>query len=138
MEKKPRKKAAKATEKAPARPIIRSEKGTFLPGSGGGPGRKPQEVEREYLEATMAACTPAQWARIVEKAVEETQDDDPRVRQMARGFLLKALMGSSPSVVMQYANVIKIEQDSKDGEFYRRLLAERMAVILSEDSRQNN
>jgi hypothetical protein len=104
MAKKPIKGAVKES-----RAVMRDDKGRWLPGGAGGPGRKPVATEREYYEATMSACSPVEWSNVVRKAFEETQDNDYRIRRAARDFLLKALFGSSPAVLVQYAQVLQVE-----------------------------
>ena len=99
---------------------MRDSKGRFLKGSQGGPGRPPMEVERAYIDAATSSCSPEQWAAIVQQAVIECSDDDYRVRDKARNFVLKVLHGNSPAVVMQLANIqyqdqTEQEQDKHNG-----------------------
>ena len=73
------------------RPIKRSPRGTFAPGTAGGPGRPPRSVERDYLRALSDACPPERWQRIVEKAVELAEGGDAQ----ARSWLGKYLCGDA-------------------------------------------
>ncbi len=92
----------------------RDNKGRFLTGHKGGPGRPPIETERAYMDATIAACTPTDWARVVKQAVDDSLNDDPKVKNAARNFLLKALLGSSPDILMQFANIELTDRASSD------------------------
>ena len=73
------------------RPIKRSPRGTFAPGTAGGPGRPPRPVERDYLRALSDACPPERWQRIVEKAVQLAEAGDAQ----ARSWLGKYLCGDA-------------------------------------------
>ena len=118
-----------------ANPNQRDKNGRFLQGNTCSTGRPPRETEKAYSEATMSACTPAEWATIVKKAVNDCNDDDMRVVNAARNFLLKALYGSSPSVVMQYANIVTQENEQNQAQnetYYQEMLQQKMNRMLSE------
>ena len=66
----------------------RDDKGRFLKGTPGGPGRPPRAVERAYLDATIGSVSLADWSDIIGKAVEQARDGDDR----ARAFLAKYLL----------------------------------------------
>jgi len=66
----------------------RDDKGRFLKGWSGGPGRPPRAVERAYLDATIGSVSLADWSDIIGKAVEQARDGDDK----ARSFLAKYLM----------------------------------------------
>ncbi len=71
------------------RPFKRTPKGTFAPGTAGGPGRPPRPVEKDYLRALSDACPPDRWRRIVERAVGQAEAGDAQ----ARAWLAKFLCG---------------------------------------------
>ena len=67
----------------------RDNKGKFVKGHGGGPGRPKKATEETYLLVTAAACSPAQWQEIVKRAVKDAKAGD----YQARAFLAKFLIG---------------------------------------------
>ena len=70
----------------------RNEKGQFVSGNGGGPGRPRRRTEAQYLDATIARVTLKDWREIVEKAVSQAKRGDSR----ARSWLSDYLMGPAP------------------------------------------
>lgn len=110
----------------------RDNKGRFMVGSKGGPGRPPSQTEREYLEATLAACSVADWARIVKKAVEDCEHEDHKVRASARNFLLRALHGNSPSVLLQYAQILIEENKANKPDSHLRGISEETQRLIDE------
>ena len=87
----------------------------FLPGNPGGPGRPARCVEREYLEVTIGSVSPAQWRRIVKKAVADAEAGDSRAREWLSRWLLPA-----PAE--------KLEINKAGGEDIELLAMERMSV----------
>lgn len=65
----------------------RDKGGRFASGSPGGPGRPRREVERQYLDATVAAVPVERWANVVAKALADAEAGDAA----ARAWLSKAL-----------------------------------------------
>lgn len=114
---------------------MRGEGGRFLKGHKSiSPGRPKRTEEAEYTNATVSACTPEQWQRIVAAAVKDC--DSPKVseRSAARHFLLKALFGSTPGALVQIANIQTNPAESvriQPGEL-RRAVAEVYGVELPE------
>ena len=69
--------------------MTRNEKGQFIKGNGGGPGRPKKEREERFYEITLEACTYDDWRAIVKKAVDQAKKGD----QAARKFLADYLIG---------------------------------------------
>ena len=67
----------------------RDERGRFLRGNGGGPGRPPLMIEADYLTALTDAVLLDDWVKIVERAVADAKDGDNK----ARSWLSKYLLG---------------------------------------------
>ncbi len=81
----------------------RDENGRFLKGCVAGPGRPTLATEREYAEATIANCSPDEWATIVRKTVQDAMQGDAK----ARDFLAKYVLPSQPDalrVTLEAAN----------------------------------
>lgn len=66
----------------------RNEKGQFVKGNSGGPGRSKRSREERYHEITMTACTFADWQRIVEKAVKQAKNGNQQARFWLAGYLI--------------------------------------------------
>ena len=66
----------------------RDNRGRFLPGHGGGPGRPPRQREREYLAAFEQICTLDRWRRIVAQACADAEQGDARAREWLAKWLL--------------------------------------------------
>lgn len=98
---------------------VRDDRGRFLPGNPGSPGRKPQATEAEYHRATMKGCTVEDWERIVSRAVKDCESPKVAERNAARSFLLRALFGQAPGALVQIAN---LSQDPDPLGTARRLL----------------
>lgn len=110
----------------------RNNKGHFIKGNQGGPGRPPRTTETEYLDAAMSNCSPEKWGEIVEIAVNDCFHSNASVRNNARNFILKVLYGNSPNVLLQYANIINSESEGEPNH-YRQSLADRMERYLMKD-----
>ena len=81
--------------------IVPSKKKTstsWKPGQSGNPkGRPSKEVEREYLDIMITACTPERWAKIVERAIHDAEKGD----KFARDWVSAHLIGE-PKRVHEY------------------------------------
>jgi hypothetical protein len=76
----------------------------FKKGQSGNPkGRKPREVEKDYLARLRACVTPPDWNAIIDRAVVDAKRGDTA----ARKFLADYLIG---------VPVQKIEATGKNGE----------------------
>lgn len=67
----------------------RDERGKFIKGNGGGPGRPKKEREDRYREILLNTCTFEDWKSIVEKAVKQAKSGD----SVARKFLADYFIG---------------------------------------------
>ena len=70
----------------------RDERGRFVAGNGGGPGRPRRAIEREYLAVISEAVTLEDWRAIVAHAVEVAKQGDDK----ARAWLAKYVVGDNP------------------------------------------
>lgn len=100
-------------------PPVRDDRGRFLPGNPGSPGRPPKATEDEYHRATMDGCGVEDWRRIVARAVEDCESPKVTERNAARAFLLRAIFGQAPGAMVQIAN---LNQDPNPLGTARRLL----------------
>jgi len=67
---------------------VRDSNGRFAPGNPGGPGRKPREVEEEYLAVMEQVVSGEAWQAIVERATTDAIAGDAKARQWIAGYLL--------------------------------------------------
>ena len=70
----------------------RDERGRFVAGNAGGPGRPRRAIEREYLAVISEAVTLEDWRAIVAHAVEVAKAGDDK----ARAWLAKYVIGDNP------------------------------------------
>lgn len=68
--------------------VHRDANGRFTTGNPGGPGRKPRDVEIEYLTAMEQVVSGEAWQAIVEKATADAIAGDAKARQWLSGYLL--------------------------------------------------
>jgi hypothetical protein len=62
---------------------------TFKKGQSGNPkGRKPREVEKDYLARLRACVTPADWTDIIERAVTEAKRGDAVARKFLSDYII--------------------------------------------------
>jgi len=66
----------------------RDQRGRFVKGNSGGPGRPTRRAEEEYLVALTDAVTLADWKKIVIKAVEDAKEGDHQARQWIGRYLI--------------------------------------------------
>lgn len=98
-------------------PVPRGAGGRFLPGQAPkSPGRPKREIERSYLDATIAGCTMQDWAEIVRVAVVDAKKGD----SVAREWLSKHILGL-PTQRLEHAGsdepmrlIISYEDESGD------------------------
>lgn len=90
MGKKRTKTTPAATPPEKSMPVPRGAGGRFLPGQAPkSPGRPKREIERTYLDATIAGCSMKDWAEIVQVAVQDAKKGD----SVAREWLSKHILG---------------------------------------------
>jgi hypothetical protein len=84
----------------------RDVRGRFLPGNRGGPGRPRQRLgEKDYMAATTASCSLADWYAITRRAVEQARRGDAK----ARDWLGRLLVGSDPIPLAQLVQELREE-----------------------------
>jgi hypothetical protein len=76
----------------------RNDKGQFIKGNPGGPGRPKYETERTYLQIVIAACPPETWAEIVARAVMEAKAGDSKAREWLSSYLIGRAGHPAPSL----------------------------------------
>jgi hypothetical protein len=70
----------------------RDERGRFVAGNGGGPGRPRRAIEREYLAVISDSLSLEDWREVVTHAVEVAKQGDDK----ARAWLAKYVIGDAP------------------------------------------
>jgi hypothetical protein len=84
--------------------MTRDDKGRFPKGISGNPkGRKPRQIEKDYLALFRSSVSPEDWVDIVLRAVDDAKEGDG----VARKFIADYLIG---------APVQKIAPTTPDGE----------------------
>ena len=78
----------------------RNAAGRFAAGNAGGPGRPRREVERRYLDATLAAVAVEDWSEIVKRAVVGAKAGDAK----ARDWLSRVLGIEAAKAAPEYAS----------------------------------
>ena len=66
----------------------RDEKGHFLKGNKGGPGRPKKKREKRYYEIALSAVPLNQWRRIFRKAAQQAEAGDGVARRFLADYLL--------------------------------------------------
>jgi hypothetical protein len=66
----------------------RDEKGRFITGNGGGPGRPARAREERFLEITLQTVTYQDWKDIIQKAVTQAKRGDSQARKFLADYLL--------------------------------------------------
>lgn len=77
----------------------RDERGRFVAGNAGGPGRPRRAIEREYLAVISEAVSIEDWRAIVAHAVEVAKEGDDK----ARAWLAKFVVGDNPITLTELA-----------------------------------
>lgn len=79
----------------------RDEKGQFVKGHAGGPGRPRRVVEATYMRALRDAMSPEDFGRVVAKALEQALQGD----STARAWLGRYALGADPPSLLRLAAV---------------------------------
>lgn len=66
----------------------RNDRGRFVVGNSGGPGRPARQTEAEYLTTMVDVCSPKEWRAIVNRAVRDAKAGDPRARRWLGDYLI--------------------------------------------------
>lgn len=94
---------------------MRDEKGHFLPGNPGGPGRPPRAVESDYLRILAETVTVDYWKQICERARDNALTGDAKARQ----WLSEHLLPKHNRLAGAYADV-ELHRDAVQEEINRR------------------
>ena len=73
----------------------RDQKGRYLPGHRGGPGRPTRKTESDYVRVLSDRVPLELWGRIVDRAVADALAGDSK----ARAFLARYLLGSNQTLL---------------------------------------
>ena len=87
----------------------RNEKGQFVKGYKGGPGRPPRATEQEYLDAVADTVPLSRFIRMVEKQAQRAERGDIRafegVAKLLRLYVERQeINGGDKPLVIQYVN----------------------------------
>ena len=75
-------------------PLVHDEKGRFIPGNRAGGGRKPKQVEREYIDALRSVCTPDSLKEYVQRAMKLAEEiRSPKAMINAATFVAEYTIG---------------------------------------------
>jgi hypothetical protein len=86
----------------------RNDKGRYANGNQGGPGRPPLAREKDYLRVTVGGCSVDDWGAIVQRAVKDAKQGDPR----ARDWLSRHLIGDrNSSICSQFESLLDLDFD---------------------------
>lgn len=66
----------------------RDDKGRFVKGHSGGPGRPPKSREERFLEITLSSVTFDDWKAIIKKAVTQAKNGSKDARRFLAEYLL--------------------------------------------------
>lgn len=77
----------------------RDTSGRFADGNRYGKGRPPRPVESVYLARLGDALTPDRWGRIVERAIVDAENGDPKARE----FIARYALGAQPLTLVDLA-----------------------------------
>lgn len=92
----------------------RNEKGQFIKGYSGGPGRPQRAVEEEYRAILVSTVTKSDWQAIIVRAVADAKRGDSQARKWLSDYLIgppverKELTGQDGGPV----SIIEIIRDS--------------------------
>jgi hypothetical protein len=73
----------------------------FQKGNPGGPGRPKREVERAYLDATLASVSPSDWQKVVAKALQDAKNGDAAARAWLSKYLLPQDTGDAFKTLLE-------------------------------------
>ena len=74
----------------------RDQRGRFADGNGGGPGRPPRPIERQYIAVISDVVGLDAWRRVVERALRDAENGDAT----ARAWLSKYVTGDPPQATL--------------------------------------
>lgn len=73
----------------------RDEKGRFIKGGGGGPGRPRRATEGRYMDVLMGEVTSEYWAAITRRAIGDAMKGVPEARRWLSDYVL----GKPPTIL---------------------------------------
>lgn len=101
--------------------MARNEKGQFMVGHVGGPGRPVKNAEQQYFTAVTDVVTVEDWQVITRKAVEQARNGN----KDARSWLTKILI-PAPEIVQK----LIVERESKEKQMDLTKLADDELATL--------
>ena len=66
----------------------RDERGRFIKGNGGGPGRPPKKREERYYEILISTVSYADWRAIIQKAAQQAKRGDATARKWLADYIV--------------------------------------------------
>ena len=107
----------------------RKKDGKFATGNKCGQGRPPRATETTYLNVVMDKCPVETWGEIVETAVVDAKDGDPKAREWLGKLLIGVTNQPAPSLVSvhleqisEYDPVMLAHGKQIESEFVDQLL----------------
>lgn len=100
----------------------RDEHGRFVAGSKGNPNGRPSRAREErFLEITLAACSYADWAAIVKKAVDQAKRGDATARKWLADYLIGPPAqrqeitgaGGGPVFIVEWDDILTTSDESE-------------------------
>ncbi|HUY88697.1 MAG TPA: hypothetical protein VMV10_08180 [Pirellulales bacterium] len=104
----------------------RDAAGRFAADNAGGPGRPRREVERQYLDATLAAVSVEDWTEIVKRAAVDAKAGDGKARDwLSRVLGIDAARAAPDDAGDGITRIVVIEDPNWYGNDAHRLERER-------------
>jgi hypothetical protein len=97
--------------------MVRNNKGQFVQGNGGGPGRPKKAKEERYYAILITTCTDKDWKAIIERAISDAKKGDTSARKWLADYLIgppverKEITGANNQPVL-----IEVVYDDKESE----------------------
>jgi hypothetical protein len=66
----------------------RDERGRFVKGNGGGPGRPKRSREEQYLDVLLGVCTPDEWKIVCAVALSRAKAGDAKAREWLGNYII--------------------------------------------------
>lgn len=105
----------------------RNDRGQFVVGNSGGPGRPARQTEAEYLATMGDVCSPKEWRTIIKRAVRDAKAGDPRARRWLGDYLIGP--ATSERVVVNTAIVTAPEFASDQRELTEMTTEQAIAEL---------
>jgi hypothetical protein len=87
--------------------MVRDNKGRFVKGTDGGPGRPKKARKERYYAITMTACSFEDWKAIVERAIKDAQKGDASARKWLSDYLVgvpETPLAGGVEILVRYVN----------------------------------